>query len=180
MTTWSPKLIDIITLTNMYSINLYAEHLMNQIGVSKYKSGDTGSGTQATTLFWKENELDTDGFYVNDGSGLSRFNGVTARQLVAILKHMNESEHKELFIESLPIAGKSGTLRTLGRGTVAQGRVKAKSGTMTRVKSYAGYVTTKNKRNIAFAIIANNYNCSSFQMKKKMEKIIIKLAELEK
>lgn len=180
MTTWSPKLIDIITLTNMYSINLYAEHLMNQIGVSKYKSGDTGSGTQATTLFWKKKELDIDGFYVNDGSGLSRFNGVTARQLVGILKHMNESEHKELFFKSLPVAGKSGTMRTLGKGTAAHGRVSAKSGTMTRVKSYAGYVTTKNKRKIAFAIIANNYNCSSFQMKKKMEKIMIKLAELEK
>ena len=50
-TTWSPKVISIINLTNMHSINLYAEHLMNQIGVARYKSGDTGSGTQATTLF---------------------------------------------------------------------------------------------------------------------------------
>ena len=180
ITTWSPKVIDIINLTNMYSINLYAEHLMNQIGVSKYRSGDTGSGTQATTLFWKEKELDTDGFYVNDGSGLSRFNGVTAKQLVGILKYMNESKNKDLFLRTLPIAGKSGTMRNFAKGTVAHGKVRAKSGTMTRVKSYAGYVTTKNKRNIAFAIIANNYNCSSFQMKKKMEKIIIKLAELDK
>ena len=164
----------------MYSINLFAEHLMNQIGVSKYRSGDTGSGTQATTLFWKEKELDTDGFYVNDGSGLSRFNGVTAKQLVGILKYMNESKNKDLFLRTLPIAGKSGTMRNFAKGTVAHGKVRAKSGTMTRVKSYAGYVTTKNKRNIAFAIIANNYNCSSFQMKKKMEKIIIKLAELDK
>lgn len=180
MTTWSPKLIDIINLTNMNSINLYAEHLMNQIGVSKYKSGDTGSGTQATTLFWKDKDLDVDGFYVNDGSGLSRFNSITAKQLVGILKYMNESEHKEMFFKSLPVAGKSGTMRNFGKGTAAHGKVSAKSGTMTRVKSYAGYVTTKNKRKIAFAIIANNYNCSSFQMKKKMEKIIIKLAELEK
>lgn len=180
ITTWSPKVISIINLTNMHSINLYAEHLMNQIGIAKYRSGDTGSGTQATTLFWKKKELDVEGFYVYDGSGLSRFNAVTAKQLVGILKYMNESEHKELFLKSLPVAGKSGTLRTLGRGTAAQGRVKAKSGTMTRVKSYAGYVTTKNKRNIAFAIIANNYNCTSFQMKKKIEKIMIKLAEIER
>ena len=51
---------------------------------------------------------------------------------------------------------------------------------MTRVRSYAGYVTTKNKRNIAFALIINNFNCTPFQMKKKMEKIMIKLAEIEK
>ena len=180
ITTWSPKLIDIITLTNMFSINLYAEHLMNQIGVSKYKSGETDAGTQEITSFWNEKGLDVDGFYVNDGSGLSRFNGVTAKQLVGILKYMNESENKELFLKSLPVAGKSGTMRNFGKGTAAHGKVSAKSGTMTRVKSYAGYVITKNKRKIAFAIIANNYNCSSFQMKKKMEIIIIKLAELEK
>ena len=179
-TTRSPRLTAIMNLTNTYSVNLYAEHLMNQIGVFKYRSGDTGSGTQATTLFWKNNDLDINGMYINDGSGLSRFNAITAKQLVGILKHMNESKNRKLFINSLPIAGKSGTLRNVGKGTAASGKVKAKSGYMTRVRSYAGYVTTKNKRNIAFALIVNNFNCTPFQMKKKMEKIMIKLAEIEK
>ena len=179
-TTRSPRLTAIMNLTNTYSINLYAEHLMNQIGVFKYRSGDTGSGTQATTLFWRDKGFDTDGMYINDGSGLSRFNAITAKQLVGILKHMYKSKNKKLFINSLPVAGKSGTLRNVGKGTVASGRVKAKSGYMTRVRSYAGYVTTKNKRNIAFALIVNNFNCTPFQMKKKMEKIMIKLAAIEK
>ena len=179
-TTRSPRLTSIVDLTNMHSINLYAEHIVNQIGVLKYRSGDTGSGTQAISLFWKKNELDIDGMHVNDGSGLSRFNAITARQLVGILKHMYESDNKKMFTNSLPVAGKSGTLRNIGKGTAAVGRVRAKSGTMTRVKSYAGYVTTKNKRNIAFAIIVNNFNCTSFKMKKKMEKVMIKLAEIEK
>ena len=179
-TTRSPRLTAIMNLTNTYSINLYAEHLMNQIGVFKYRSGDTGSGTQATTLFWKNTGLDIEGMYVNDGSGLSRFNAITAKQMVGILKHMNESRNKKLFINSLPVAGKSGTLRNVGKGTAASGRVKAKSGYMIRVRSYAGYVTTKNKRNIAFALIVNNFNCTPFQMKKKMEKIMIQLAEIEK
>ena len=179
-TTRSPRLTAIMNLTNTYSINLYAEHLMNQIGVFKYRSGDTGSGTQATTLFWKNTGLDIEGMYVNDGSGLSRFNAITAKQMVGILKHMNESRNKKLFINSLPVAGKSGTLRNVGKGTAASGRVKAKSGYMIRVRSYAGYVTTKNKRNIAFALIVNNFNCTPFQMKKKMEKIMIKLAEIER
>ncbi len=179
-TTRSPKLTSIINLTNTYSINLYAEHLMNQIGVFKYRSGDTGSGTQATQNFWKNTGLDVEGMYVNDGSGLSRFNAITAKQLVGILKHMNASKNRKLYLNSLPIAGKSGTLRNVGKGTAASGRIKAKSGYMTRVRSYAGYVTTKNKRNIAFALIVNNFNCTPFQMKKKMEKIMIKLAEIEK
>lgn len=177
-TTRSPRLSSIIDATNMYSINLYAEHLMNQIGVFRYKSGDTGSGTYATQEFWKKKELDVNGFYVNDGSGLSRFNAVNARQLVGILKHMYESKNYKVFLNSLPVAGKSGTLRNVGKGTAASGRVKAKSGYMTRVRSYAGYVKTKNKRNIAFALIVNNYNCTPYQMKKKMEKIMVKLAEI--
>jgi len=178
--TRSPKLITIINLTNTNSINLYAEHLMNQIGVFKYRRGDTGSGVQATTLFWKEIGLDINGMFVNDGSGLSRFNAITAKQLVAILKYMNESKNQQLFLKSLPVAGKSGTLRNVGKGTTAQGRVKAKSGYMTRVRSYAGYVITKNKRNLAFALIVNNFNCTPFKMKRKMETIMIKLAEIEK
>jgi len=176
----SPKLIDIIELTNFNSINLYAEHLINHIGVYKYRSGDTGSGAQATTLFWKENDLDISGMYIYDGSGLSRFNSITAKQLVGVLKHMNQSKNSKLFINALPMAGKSGTMRNMGKGTAASGRVRAKSGTMTRIKSYAGYVTTKNKKHIAFALIVNNFNCSSFKMKKKIEKIMIKLAEIER
>lgn len=177
-TKWSPTLSTIIQTTNLYSVNLYAEHLMNQIGVVKYRSGDTGSGTIATTKFWEENGLDVEGFYVNDGSGLSRFNAITARQLVGILQFMYESKNYKVFLNTLPVAGKSGTLRSVGRGTAASGRVSAKSGYMTRVRGYAGYVRTKNKRNIAFALIVNNYNCTPFQMKKKMEKIMIELAEL--
>jgi D-alanyl-D-alanine carboxypeptidase/D-alanyl-D-alanine-endopeptidase (penicillin-binding protein 4) len=180
ITKYSPKLIDIIGLTNFNSINLYAEHLTNQIGIYKYRSGDTGSGTQATSLFWKASKIDVDGMYIYDGSGLSRFNSITSKQLVGVLKHMYQSKNKELFMNSLPVAGKSGTMRNMCKGTAASGKVKAKSGTMTRVKSYAGYVTTKNKKNIAFALIVNNFNCSSFKMKKKIEKIMIKIAEIER
>lgn len=179
-TKYSPKLIDIIRLTNFHSINLYAEHLTNQIGRYKYRSGDTGSGTQATRLFWKENKLDIDGMYIYDGSGLSRFNSITAKHLVGVLKHMNASKNRELFMNSLPVSGKSGTMRNMCKGSVASGKVRAKSGTMTRIKSYAGYITTKNKKNIAFALIVNNFNCTSFQMKKKIEKIMIKIAEIER
>ncbi|MCO6499064.1 MAG: D-alanyl-D-alanine carboxypeptidase/D-alanyl-D-alanine-endopeptidase [Vicingus serpentipes] len=180
LTTMSPLLKDIATQTNTYSINLYAEHLLNHIGIDKYKSGDTGSGAQSVMNFWKEKGVDLRGMYINDGSGLSRFNAITAKQMVGILKYMYTSKNSKYFMESLAVAGKSGTMRNVGKGTVAQGRIKAKSGYMTRVRSYSGYVTTKNNRNIAFALIVNNYNCTPYQMKKKMEKIMVKLAEINR
>lgn len=174
----SPRLIELIKLTNHYSINLYAEHFMNQIGVSKYGSGETESSTQATQEFWKQKGIDVSGMYLNDGSGLSRFNSYHAKQLVDILIYMKASKNYEQFYSSLPILGESGTVRNLGVNSAAKGNVRAKSGYMTRVRSYAGYCTTKSNKEIAFALMVNNFNCSPTEMKKKMEKIMIKLAEL--
>lgn len=174
----SPRLIDLIKLTNHYSINLYAEHFMNQIGVAKYKSGDTESSTQATQEFWKQKGIDVSGMYLNDGSGLSRFNSFSSKQLVAILIFMKQSKNYEMFYASLPIAGKSGTISSIGIGTAAEGKIHAKSGYMTRARSYGGYCTTRSNKEIAFTLMVNNYNCSPQVMKKKMEKIMIKLAEI--
>ncbi len=178
MTTYSPTLISLIQQTNTYSINLYAEHFMDMIGLNKYKSADTESGTLATINFLKSKGIDISGLSIYDGSGLSRFNAISSKQLVMILNNMYQSANFKIFKKTLPIAGKTGTLKNIGKGTVAQGNVFAKSGYMTKVRSYAGYVKTQNKKNIAFALIVNNYNCTASQMKRKMEKIIIKLAEI--
>lgn len=174
--TYSPKLTDIVNQTNTYSINLYAEHLVNQIGLKIYKSGDPESGTTAITNFWKEKGIEVEGLYLNDGSGLSRFNAITAKHLVSILKYMKKSENYDEFYNSLPIAGRSGTIRSIGKNTFADNNLRAKSGYMTRARSYAGYVTTKSKRDIAFALIVNNYNCTPYKMKQKMESLMIKLS----
>lgn len=174
----SPKLIDLIKLTNFYSINLYAEHFMNQIGVTRYGSGDTESSTRATQDFWKQKGIDVSGMYLNDGSGLSRFNSYSAKHLVDVLTYMKTSKNFEQFHSSLPVLGKSGTVRSLGINSAAEGNIRAKSGYMSRVRSYAGYCNTSSNKEVAFAFIVNNYNCSPTDMKKKMEKIMIKIAEL--
>ncbi|MGE0560525.1 MAG: D-alanyl-D-alanine carboxypeptidase/D-alanyl-D-alanine-endopeptidase [Flavobacteriales bacterium] len=174
----SPRLIDLIKLTNYYSINLYAEHFMNQIGVTKYGSGDTESSTQATQEFWKQKGIDISGMYLNDGSGLSRFNSYSAKHLVDILVYMKSSKNFGQFYTSIPVVGKSGTVRSLGVNSAAEGNTRLKSGYMTRVRSYAGYCTTKSNKELAFSIMVNNFNCSPSEMKKKLEKIIIKVAEI--
>ncbi len=176
--TYSPSIKQIIEQTNLYSVNLYAEHLLNQIALKIYKSGDTESGTIAITNFWKDKGMDTQGFYLYDGSGLSRFNVFTPKQLAFILEYMNKSDNKNTFIQSLPIAGKSGTLRNIGKKSHAEGNLKAKSGYITRVRSYAGYLTTKSNREVGFVLMVNNYNCNAYQMKKKMEKLMIKMTDV--
>lgn len=174
----SPPLTELIQQINYHSINLYAEHLLNHIGVKKFNSGDVESGTAAELEFWKSKGIDVDGMFLNDGSGLSRFNGFTSKQLVKILAYMKQSKNFELFYQSLPVAGKSGTVKSVGLGSVLEGNARIKSGYMTRARSYAGYIKTKSNKTVGFAFIVNNFNCSPQVMKKKMEKLMIKLAEL--
>jgi D-alanyl-D-alanine carboxypeptidase/D-alanyl-D-alanine-endopeptidase (penicillin-binding protein 4) len=175
-TTKSPSLASIVYWTNMLSVNLFAEHLMNSIGVARKGRGSAGSGSVAVQNFWKSKGLDIGGMYVNDGSGLSRYNVVTARQLARILKYMTRRKGYGTLKKSLPVAGKSGTLSGMCRGTRAQGNLQAKSGTMTRVSSYAGYVKTLSGKKLAFAMIINNQNCTSAQMRKKFEKLMVAMA----
>lgn len=171
----SPTLASLIQQTNLYSINLYAEHLLNHIGLTVKKEGSSTAGAEALISFWKEKGIDTDGMYIYDGSGLSRFNTITTKQLVAILNQMDKSPSKEIFYNSLAIAGKSGTLSSIAKGTAAEGKIYGKSGYMTNVRSYSGYITTNSNKKIAFAIIVNNYNCSAYEMKKMLEKIMVSL-----
>lgn len=174
---YSPYLSSIVYWTNLVSVNLFAEHLMNQIGYVKYGNGTVGSGTAAVTNFWAAKGIDTKGMYVTDGSGLSRFDAVSAKHLVDILLYMQKSKNASTFEKSLPVAGKSGTLSHLCKGTKAQGNLTAKSGTMQRVKSYAGYVTTKSGKKLAFTMIVNNFNCTTRQMEKKLEKLMVAMAD---
>ncbi len=174
----SPSISKIIYWTNLYSNNLFAEHLLRHIGVSKYKDGSVFSSTLAISNYWKNKGLLKTGFYISDGSGLSRFNAVSAQHLVSVLTYMKKkSKYSKTFYSSLPIAGKTGTLRTIGRNTKIQGNMRAKSGTMTRIKSYAGYVKSASGKNLCFAIIVNNHTCSGIQIKKKLEKVMVSMGK---
>ncbi|MFN7014882.1 MAG: D-alanyl-D-alanine carboxypeptidase/D-alanyl-D-alanine-endopeptidase, partial [Bacteroidia bacterium] len=137
----SPALAAIINQTNMKSINSYAECLLNQIALTKYPQGSTSAGLEVMYQFFKNNQLNTDGLYLTDGSGLSRSNAISAIHLVQVLQLIyHDKNNFEVFKKSLPVAGKSGSIANICKGTSAEGRVFAKSGYMTRVRSYAGYV----------------------------------------
>ena len=94
---------------------------------------------------------------VADGSGLSRYDYLTADALVAVLRRMAEPRHAAAFEPTLPIMGVDGTLERRQRGTALQGRIRAKTGSLSNVRALAGYATTRAGERLAFAIVANNY-----------------------
>ena len=152
-TTHSPPLKEIIYWTNQKSINLYAEHLLKKMGETVLGEGSTSAGIKAVTTFWQSQGIDLKGFNMADGSGLSRKNRITAKQLVAILLKMKGSPHFPFFLKSLP---------------EPLPHCKAKSGSMTLIKGYAGFIDE-----IAFAILVNQ--SSDVEIKDEIKKILLEL-----
>jgi D-alanyl-D-alanine carboxypeptidase/D-alanyl-D-alanine-endopeptidase (penicillin-binding protein 4) len=85
---------------------------------------------------------------------------------------MTTAKEFQTFYNTLPVAGVSGTLSTVCKNQPGENRVHAKSGTMNRIKSYAGYVESTSGRRIAFAIIVTNFSCSNDVTLAKIEKVM--------
>jgi len=154
----SPELKDLIVPLNHESINLFAEHLLREIGRAKKNDPCLDSSTVAVNEFWNTKGIYTDGFYPSDGSGLSRSNNICPRTVVEMLEYIDKSEYRDYFYNSLPVAGESGTLRNSFHGTPLESNLRAKTGTIKRVKSLAGYFTNQEGRKIVFALIFNNFS----------------------
>ena len=167
---------EICELTNFKSINLFAEQVLCLTGFQKTKDGSTEAGLNQLYLYWKE-KISTKGLYIKDGSGLSRSNAISADHFCDLLIQMHRSKNGSNFKNTLPTVGESGTVAGMCKGTPAQGRVKAKSGTMNRIKSYAGYATTLTGKNLAFAIVVNNYNCSNSATTEQIEKLMVAMVK---
>lgn len=176
----SPTLDKIVYYTNVKSDNHYAETLLNTLAFVKTKqTATTANGISIVTAFWKDRGVDISGLFMDDGSGLSRSNAITTKiQSTILSKIYRDSTLYTSFNSSLPIAGKNGSMSSLCKGTFAENNLRAKTGYINRVRAYAGYVTSKNGKKIAFSIIFNNYSCSPKEMKLKIEKWMIAITEL--
>ncbi len=174
----SPSLREIIKVTNHESVNLFAEHLLKHMAFQQYGLGTTKDGCKFVIQFWKSKGFDLNGFFMSDGSGLSRFNALTASQMVAVLNYMKtKSAYASDFYQSFAPVG-SGTMTVFKSYNFPNQCLRAKSGSMTRVRCYAGYLTTKTGRELSFSIILNNFSCSQAEAVALAETILIELRKL--
>ena len=97
--------------------------------------------------------------------------------MVYFLKAADNDAHADVFRRSLPVAGQSGTLKNVAKGTAAVGRIRAKSGTIDRVKCYAGYVDSRSGTRYAFAIMVNNYAKRYADVKPGIVSVMARMAE---
>lgn len=174
----SPPLASIIEVLNHESINLYSEHLLKEIGLQFKGTGTTKSGIEVLYEFIQETGADTSGFYIEDGSGLSPMNAVTSKGLAGILLYMKSgAKHSEAFLNSLPDAGKEGTLKSVFSNPAFESNLKAKSGSLTRTRSYSGYFTARSGREMAFSVLVNNFSGPSQTIVAGIEALLLETLE---
>jgi len=172
-TTYSPSLIEIIDKTNKKSINLYAETLMRHISISKGADGSNKTATESLMKYWEQKGVNISAMNLYDGSGLSTYNLITAKQFVDVLKIIyTDSIKYSGFVSTLPVSGVSGTLKYFLNRSEAKTHVFAKSGSISGIKAYTGYIETKSKNMLAFSFMINNYTCSKSAVKKDMERVL--------
>lgn len=182
-TTFSPTLAEIVKKTNTYSVNLFAEHLLDLSGLKLIGMAQTEQDAEAVTDYWQKKGMDTRGMNLTDGSGLSQYDAITPRQIVSILDYMRQQDSSvfEVYYQSLPRAGSGeGTLEGMFKGTPAEGNLSAKSGTISKVKAYSGFVTSRSGRKIIFSMMVNNFSGKSRDARAQLEKLMVALSELKK
>lgn len=164
----STLISDWIKVTNLRSDNAYANVLLSYLGGSQsVQQALTGLG------------IDTNGYRMRDGSGLSRNNLATPRTLVSTLRAMYHGRGHEVFLASLPVAGISGTLKNRLQQTTAQGTVRAKTGTLRGVKALSGYLDHPEYGTLVFSIITNQpINQSHEPIVQGIDEIVLHLSKL--
>lgn len=167
----SPTLADIVYYTNQKSDNSLAEALLKTVGFQKMGDQTSESGRIVVNNHLKDISFDIEGLNYMDGSGLSRSNKVTPISQVKYLTSLMNQKYYKTYFNSLPIAGQSGTLKSMFAGE-GNGQIFAKTGTLNKVKTLAGYIKTNSGKTLVFSLLVNNYAGSVSQVKSKMEKIL--------
>lgn len=167
----SPTLGEIVHYTNQHSDNSLAEALLKTVGFQKMGDQTSESGRLVVTGHLKDEGFDMLGLSYMDGSGLSRANNVTPISQVKFLTSLMDEKYYRSYFESLPVGGQSGTLKRMFIGT-GNGQIFAKTGTLNKVKTLAGYMKTNSGKTLVFSLLVNNYAGSVDMVKKRMEKIL--------
>ncbi|MDE6301946.1 MAG: D-alanyl-D-alanine carboxypeptidase/D-alanyl-D-alanine-endopeptidase [Muribaculaceae bacterium] len=166
----SPSLDRICKVLMKKSDNLFAEGVLRalQQGASSSKCIKTEKA------FWEEKGIDTRTALIYDGSGLSRVDRLSARFLADVLREMAKSDRCGSYVECFPIAGVDGTLKSFLKDTPLQGRLVMKTGSVTGVQSYAGYMLDDNGRPTHIVVVmVNGFICPRRQLRAKIEEFLL-------
>jgi D-alanyl-D-alanine carboxypeptidase/D-alanyl-D-alanine-endopeptidase (penicillin-binding protein 4) len=172
----SPPVAELLKAVNKPSLNLHAEIMLRLLGARRRGEGSVEAGRAVVRETLARWGVGAQGWSLQDGSGLSHTDVLSAHELVSLLVVMDKHPHAHAFRETLPVAGVDGTLAGRMRGTQAEGRVAAKTGTLRYANALAGYATTKRGERLAFAVLANHHTGGSQEVVSAIDRIVAILA----
>ncbi len=177
----SPALPSLADTLMKLSQNMYAETFLRTLGVRKGSGGTAEAGLEVVRNVLTSWGVPTSELVMADGSGLSRYNLVSPSLMVGVLEHVYTSDRlRGPFMTALPVAGAAGTLANRMKGTAAEGRVQAKTGSFTNARSIAGFVTTADGEPLVFDIMTNNYAAPISSVDRVSDAILVALAEFRR
>jgi len=178
----SHSLRNVVENTNKISDNLSAELLLKTVGaVTRGLPGTAEKGLQAMRQFLQGIGIDSTSYTVVDGSGVSRYDVINANLIIRLLTHMyNDFTVSSEYLASLPIAGVDGTIQNRMVGTAAQGKLRAKTGSLQGVSSLSGYVPTLDGDVWAFSMLMQNFVGSASPYRAAQDSIGVWMAEFHR
>jgi D-alanyl-D-alanine carboxypeptidase/D-alanyl-D-alanine-endopeptidase (penicillin-binding protein 4) len=158
----SPTLQALVTEINMNSNNVFAEAITHLLGKKMLNSSRSEDGAKAIQNWMRTAlQLSDSGMVLRDGSGLSRTNHISTSFHTQFLRKMAQQKDFSIYLNSLPEAGKSGTMKNF---PLIEG-VHVKSGSIGGIRGYAGYLRDAENRLISFSILLNHFRSAGQEMK---------------
>ena len=168
----SPTILELLTHVNYKSNNNYTEHILFEAFKIKDSVGNIELAALKMNEYWVSKLSLNEIFFTVDGCGLSRKNSISPEIMNKLLIYvLNQKKYCSNFLTSLPVAGTSGTLKYLGKGTVIENNFIGKSGSMDGIRCYSGYFLKKNKK-YPFTIMVNNFACTSSKVKSEIVRLM--------
>jgi serine-type D-Ala-D-Ala carboxypeptidase/endopeptidase (penicillin-binding protein 4) len=153
----SEPMSEIVKVVNKRSQDLHTEMLLRLLGAKVKGEGTVEAGQAAVDEFLRRLGVDPESWALQDASGLSRSDLVTAHGMAVLLAGMDRHRYAAAFRDSLPVAGVDGTLETRMEQPPARGNVVAKTGTIRHVNALGGYVTARSGDRFAFYAAVNHH-----------------------
>jgi D-alanyl-D-alanine carboxypeptidase/D-alanyl-D-alanine-endopeptidase (penicillin-binding protein 4) len=178
VTVESPPLFRLIEVANKESNNLICEALLKQLAIRLKGGKYLYQGPDVIREWLKKLGVSEKNFFIEDGSGLSSKNAVSAKAMTELMSVLRKKSYFGYLEKSLAQAGKEGTLRSTFLSLPPKANVIAKSGSLGRVRCYTGYLKTQTGRELSFTVMFNQFSCSSGEARKKIEAIVYELALL--
>jgi D-alanyl-D-alanine carboxypeptidase/D-alanyl-D-alanine-endopeptidase (penicillin-binding protein 4) len=173
----SVPLKDSVKLVNKISQNLHTEVLLRTAARQQGRWATPEDLQKFPEAFYAKAGIPEGDVIQTDGSGLSRHDLVTPRAFVALLAYAQKQAWFPAFLASLPVAGADGTLNERMKAAPLTGKIYAKTGSVTHVRTLSGYAETPGGRKLIFSFLSNNQGAKNHEVHTAIDGVCLAMVE---